>query len=207
MKYMNIPRRGDIFYADLSPVGGSKNRAIRPVLIVQNNTANKYSPYVIVVAITSNLNKPKHPTHVKISSHEYSFLKTDSVILLEQIRTLDKQKLQEKIGAVNEKTMNEISEGLMKSQGLLDINTEEYKKKLLKSLQERFYEFNSIIHLEENSKYEFKEFNNKYDNEIKTVHQLINKKLPEYACSILNSEKNCDGKIFLVFQMIELLKV
>ena len=92
-----VVKRGDIFYADLSPVIGSEQGGIRPVIIIQNDIGNKYSPTVIVSAITSQINKAKLPTHVEISSVEYG-LNRDSVVLLEQIRTLDKKRLKEKIG-------------------------------------------------------------------------------------------------------------
>lgn len=88
-------KRGDIFYADLSPVVGSEQGGIRPVIVIQNNIGNKYSPTVIIAAITSQINKAKLPTHVEISSEDYG-LNKDSVVLLEQIRTLDKRRLKEK---------------------------------------------------------------------------------------------------------------
>ena len=94
-----VVKRGDIFYADLSPVIGSEQGGIRPVIIIQNDIGNKYSPTVIVSAITSQINKAKLPTHVEISSVEYG-LNRDSVVLLEQIRTLDKKRLKEKIGHI-----------------------------------------------------------------------------------------------------------
>lgn len=92
-----IIKRGDIFYADLSPVVGSEQGGIRPVIIIQNDVGNRYSPTVIVAAITSQINKAKLPTHVEISSEEYG-LNKDSVVLLEQVRTLDKRRLKERIG-------------------------------------------------------------------------------------------------------------
>ena len=89
-------KRGDMFYADLSPVVGSEQGGIRPVLIIQNDLGNKYSPTVIAAAITSQTGKNKLPTHIEISANEYG-LNKDSVILLEQIRTIDKKRLREKI--------------------------------------------------------------------------------------------------------------
>ena len=112
-----VVKRGDIFYADLSPVVGSEQGGIRPVLIIQNNVGNKYSPTVIVSAITSQINKAKLPTHVEISSEEYG-LNKDSVVLLEQIRTLDKKRLKEKIGHMSEKDMIKVDEALLISIGL-----------------------------------------------------------------------------------------
>lgn len=113
----NIVKRGDIFYADLSPVVGSEQGGIRPVLIIQNNVGNKYSPTVIIAAITSQINKAKLPTHVEISSEEYG-LNKDSVVLLEQIRTLDKKRLKEKIGHMSDKDMRKVDEALLISVGL-----------------------------------------------------------------------------------------
>lgn len=112
-----IVKRGDIFYADLSPVVGSEQGGIRPVIIIQNDVGNKYSPTVIVAAITSQINKAKLPTHVEISSEEYG-LNKDSVVLLEQIRTLDKKRLKEKIGHMTENDMKKVDEALSISVGL-----------------------------------------------------------------------------------------
>ncbi|MBS5788351.1 MAG: type II toxin-antitoxin system PemK/MazF family toxin [Clostridioides difficile] len=113
----NDIKRGDLYYADLSPVIGSEQGGVRPVLIVQNDVGNKYSPTVIVSAITSQINKAKLPTHVEISSNEYG-LNKDSVILLEQIRTIDKKRLREKIGFLDEDMMMKVEAGLQISLGL-----------------------------------------------------------------------------------------
>ncbi len=112
-----IVKRGDIFYADLSPVVGSEQGGIRPVIIIQNDIGNKYSPTIIVAAITSQINKAKLPTHVEISSEEYG-LNKDSVVLLEQIRTLDKKRLKEKIGHMTDKDIQKVDEALLISMGL-----------------------------------------------------------------------------------------
>lgn len=112
-----IVKRGDIFYADLSPVVGSEQGGIRPVIIVQNDVGNKYSPTVIIAAITSQINKAKLPTHVEISSEEYG-LNKDSVVLLEQIRTLDKKRLKEKIGHMTEVDMRKVDDALLISIGV-----------------------------------------------------------------------------------------
>ncbi|MCD2346322.1 type II toxin-antitoxin system PemK/MazF family toxin [Clostridium guangxiense] len=112
-----IVKRGDIFYADLSPVVGSEQGGIRPVIIIQNDVGNKYSPTVIVAAITSQINKAKLPTHVEISSEEYG-LNKDSVVLLEQIRTLDKRRLKEKIGHMTDSDMEKVDYALEVSIGL-----------------------------------------------------------------------------------------
>ncbi len=112
-----VVKRGDIFYADLSPVIGSEQGGIRPVIIIQNDIGNKYSPTVIVGAITSQINKAKLPTHVEISSEEYG-LNKDSVVLLEQIRTLDKKRLKEKIGHMTKSDMKKVNKALFISLGL-----------------------------------------------------------------------------------------
>lgn len=112
-----IVKRGDIFYADLSPVVGSEQGGIRPVIIIQNDIGNKYSPTVIISAITSQINKAKLPTHVEISSEEYG-LNKDSVVLLEQIRTLDKRRLKEKIGHMSDSDMEKVDQALLISVGL-----------------------------------------------------------------------------------------
>lgn len=112
-------KRGFIFYADLSPVVGSEQGGFRPVLVVQNNVGNKYSPTVIIAAITSHIEKAKLPTHVELSAGEHG-LEKDSVILLEQIRTIDKQRLQQKITEMDEKIMSKVDEALKISLGLID---------------------------------------------------------------------------------------
>ena len=112
-----IVKRGDIFYADLSPVVGSEQGGIRPVIIIQNDIGNKYSPTVIVSAITSQINKAKLPTHVEVSSEAYG-LNKDSVVLLEQIRTLDKRRLKEKIGHMTDQDMRKVDTALLVSVGI-----------------------------------------------------------------------------------------
>lgn len=110
-------KRGDIYYADLSPVVGSEQGGVRPVLIIQNDVGNKYSPTVIAAAITSRINKAKMPTHIELSANEYG-LNKDSVILLEQIRTIDKRRLREKIGRLDEEVMCRVNNALYISFGL-----------------------------------------------------------------------------------------
>ena len=114
---MVIVKRGDIYYADLSPVVGSEQGGIRPVLIVQNDIGNKYSPTVIAAAITSQINKAKMPTHIELAAKEYG-LNKDSVILLEQIRTIDKKRLREKIGHLDGRHMSAVDDALAISFGL-----------------------------------------------------------------------------------------
>lgn len=113
-----LVKRGDMFYADLSPVIGSEQGGIRPVLIIQNDLGNKYSPTVIAAAITSQTNKAKLPTHIEIDG-EAQGLKNNSVILTEQIRTIDKSRLKEKIGHIDDnKIMSKINNALGVSFGL-----------------------------------------------------------------------------------------
>lgn len=106
-----IVKRGDLFYADLSPVVGSEQGGIRPVLVVQNDVGNKYSPTIIAAAVTSQINKAKMPTHIEISAETYGLVK-DSVILMEQIRTIDKKRLKEKIGHADEELMERVNKAL-----------------------------------------------------------------------------------------------
>ena len=104
-------KRGDIFYADLSPVVGSEQGGVRPVLIIQNDVGNRHSPTVICAAITSKMNKAKLPTHVEISAKDYGIVK-DSVILLEQIKTIDKQRLRDYVCRADQKLMDKVDEAL-----------------------------------------------------------------------------------------------
>ena len=113
---MNI-RRGDIYYADLSPVIGSEQGGLRPVLIVQNDVGNKHSPTVIAAAITSKMGKARLPTHIDIPGHDAGLAK-DSVVLLEQVRTIDKKRLKEKMGHLDEPTMNSVNNAIQVSFGL-----------------------------------------------------------------------------------------
>jgi len=112
-----LVRRGDIFYADLSPVIGSEQGGVRPVLIVQNDVGNRYSPTVICAAITSQINKAKLPTHIEIDSAQSTLVK-DSVILLEQVRTIDKKRLREKICRLEDGLMHRVDRALLVSLGL-----------------------------------------------------------------------------------------
>ena len=114
-----VIKRGDMFYADLSPVVGSEQGGIRPVLIIQNDMGNKYSPTVIIAAITSQLTKAKLPTHIELKREKYNLPK-DSVVLLEQIRTLDKRRLKEKLSNVDNGTMQTVDVALMISLGVVN---------------------------------------------------------------------------------------
>ena len=111
-------KRGDIFYADLSPVVGSEQGGTRPVLIVQNDTGNRHSPTVIVAAITSKMNKAKLPTHIEIEADKYDIVK-DSVILLEQLRTIDKKRLKDKVGHLEGDILKRVNEALLVSLELI----------------------------------------------------------------------------------------
>lgn len=113
-----IIRRGDIYYADLRPVVGSEQGGIRPVLIIQNDTGNKHSPTVICAAITSKMNKAKLPTHVELDSRRYDIVK-DSVILLEQVRTIDKKRLKDKVCQLDHEIMAKVNQALAISLDLL----------------------------------------------------------------------------------------
>ncbi|MBR2454743.1 MAG: type II toxin-antitoxin system PemK/MazF family toxin [Clostridia bacterium] len=114
---MNV-KRGDIYYADLSPVVGSEQGGVRPVLIVQNDVGNKYSPTVIAAAITSQQEKSRLPTHISVNGNQCGLSK-DSVVLLEQVRTIDKQRLKERMGNLSTNDMNKINKALTVSFGLI----------------------------------------------------------------------------------------
>lgn len=109
--------RGDIYYADLSPVVGSEQGGVRPVLVIQNNVGNKFSPTVIIAAITSQLTKAKLPTHIELNKDKYN-LQKDSVVLLEQIRTLDKRRLKDKVCSIDEFTMHKVDVAMLISLGI-----------------------------------------------------------------------------------------
>ena len=117
-------KRGDIYYADLSPVVGSEQGGMRPVLIIQNDVGNKYSPTVIAAAITSRMGKTRLPTHIDVYADRAGLAK-DSVILLEQIRTLDKRRLKEKMGHLDESMMADVNRAIAVSVGLGDWRPEE----------------------------------------------------------------------------------
>ncbi|WP_371367914.1 Endoribonuclease EndoA [Sporomusa rhizae] len=115
-----IVKRGDIYYANLSPVVGSEQGGHRPVLVIQNDVGNKYSPTIIVAAITSQISKAKLPTHVEVSASQYN-LEKDSVILLEQLRTIDKRRLRDKVTHLSEEIMNKVDEAIRISIGLIQL--------------------------------------------------------------------------------------
>jgi len=115
-----VVKRGDIYYANLSPVVGSEQGGHRPVLVIQNDVGNKYSPTVIVAAITSQISKAKLPTHIEINARQFN-LDKDSVILLEQMRTLDKRRLKEKVTHLSEEIMGKVDEAIRISLGLVQL--------------------------------------------------------------------------------------
>ncbi len=112
-----LVKRGDIYYADLSPVIGSEQGGVRPVLIVQNDVGNKFSPTVIAAAITSQKEKNNLPTHIEVDAHDCGLAK-DSIVLLEQVRTIDKRRLREKMGALDNEDMGKVNQALSVSFGL-----------------------------------------------------------------------------------------
>ena len=115
---MEQVRRGQVYYADLSPVVGSEQGGTRPVLVIQNDVGNKYSPTVIACAVTSQMTKAKLPTHIELRQGQFGLPK-DSVVLLEQIRTLDKRRLKEKLGQLDEKTMEKVDKAILISLGFI----------------------------------------------------------------------------------------
>lgn len=120
-------RRGDIYYADLSPVVGSEQGGVRPVLVIQNDVGNRHSPTVICAAITSRMNKAKLPTHVEIDAKRYRIVK-DSVVLLEQIRTIDKQRLKDYVCRVDKELMRKVDEAAVRQPDASYIKEEKYGK-------------------------------------------------------------------------------
>ena len=127
---VGIIKRGEIYYADLSPVIGSEQGGVRPVLVIQNDIGNKYSPTIIICAITSKLSKARIPTHIELSAKEYNLPK-DSVCLLEQIRTIDKQRIKERLSYIGAKKMKEVERALLISLGFFETvtNSNEYAYK------------------------------------------------------------------------------
>ena len=119
MNENTIVKRGDIFYADLSPVVGSEQGGVRPVLVIQNDVGNRYSPTIIVAAITSQLKKAKLPTHIEIEAGSFGLVK-DSVLLLEQIRTIDRKRMKNKIGKCDREFLRKIRKALEISVGIYE---------------------------------------------------------------------------------------
>lgn len=119
MNNNTIIKRGEVYYADLSPVVGSEQGGVRPVLVIQNNIGNKYSPTIIVAAITSQMNKAKLPTHLEVKAGSYGLVK-DSVLLLEQIRTIDRKRMKDRIGKCDQEFMKKVNQAISISVGLND---------------------------------------------------------------------------------------
>lgn len=178
---MREVRRGDIYYAELNQVVGSEQGGIRPVLIVQNNIVNKFAPTTIVAAITSQLAKAKLPTHVQVAAKQ-SGLERDSVVLLEQVRTIDKNRLKEKVGSANEEIMSRVSDAWLISGGVVDFQErqEAYTK---------FFRFiiDEKVEMVEDYDYEFKEIRG--GNPVSAINSTI----AEYSTSFLNGK---GGRIF-----------
>lgn len=128
-------KRGDIYFADLSPVIGSEQGGVRPVLVIQNNLGNHFSPTIIVAAITAKMAKPKLPTHIGIDS-ETTGIEKDSVILLEQIRTIDKTRLKEKVCHLEAEVMKLVDKGLQISIGILEMETQAAPPMMVPKLSE-----------------------------------------------------------------------
>ncbi|MEB9879435.1 type II toxin-antitoxin system PemK/MazF family toxin [Bacillus cereus] len=116
---MSVVKRGDVYFADLSPVVGSEQGGVRPVLVITNDIANRFSPSINIAAITSQIQKAKLPTHVEINSKHYGFEK-DSVILLEQTRTIDKTRLKEKVTHLDKEVMNQVDKALLVQLGIVE---------------------------------------------------------------------------------------
>ncbi|MBR3864979.1 MAG: type II toxin-antitoxin system PemK/MazF family toxin [Clostridia bacterium] len=116
---LKLIKRGELYYADLSPVIGSEQGGVRPVLVVQNDIGNKYSPTVIAAAVTSKMTKAKLPTHIELCANDYGLSK-DSVVLLEQIRTIDKRRLKERIGLLSDTMMSLVDNALLISLGFME---------------------------------------------------------------------------------------
>jgi len=170
-----IIRRGDIFYADLSPVIGSEQGGVRPVLIIQNDIANKYAPTTIIAAITSQITRATLPTHIDLDAKKYNMAK-DSVILFEQIRTIDKKRLKERIAHVDEDLLKQITSAYLVAGGVIDYSLDEKEK------------VNSFYKFRLDEKVDFIE---DYDCEFKEIrgpdpNNSINSTISEYTASFLN---------------------
>lgn len=168
-----VVKRGDIFYADLSSTTGSEPGGIRPVVVIQNNIANKYSPTAIVAAITTQINKSKLPTHVQVSANEYG-LNRDGLIILEQIRTLDKNRLKEKIGTLTDEDMKKVDKSLAISVSIL---LEQNKISETKDIKKELKDINLAIDVLKGiaKKYHINEYINKdkFENEYKNMLENI----------------------------------
>jgi mRNA interferase MazF len=174
-----VVKRGEVFYADMSPVIGSEQGGIRPVVILQNDIGNRYAPTVVVAAITSQINKVKLPIHVEISKEEIT-INRDSVVLLEQIRTLDKRRLKEKIGQLSIDTMHKINKALLIECGVRNYVKDDSKKEEIVEIYYRYKLGQSVDFLEEDIEHEFKEV--KGNNPVNAIKSNVG----EYITSFLN---------------------
>lgn len=176
-----VVKRGEVFYADMSPVIGSEQGGIRPVVIIQNDIGNRYAPTVVVAAITSEINKAILPIHVKLSSKDLN-INRDSVVLLEQIRTLDKRRLKEKIGSISKEKMREIDKAWCVE---CNINIYNDFTETKERIVENYYKYKLgefVSFLEEDLQHEFKEI--KGNNPIDHIRSNVG----EYITSFLNSD-------------------
>lgn len=176
-----VVKRGDVFYADMNPVIGSEQGGIRPVLIIQNDIGNKYSPTVIVAPITNQINKAKLPTHVEISKGEKIGLNNSSVILLEQVRTLDKRRLKDKLAHLSVEIMQKVNKAW-----IISCSPESYliKDSMNENFVENYYRYKLdqvIKFIKEDAEHEFKEI--KGSNAVRAIKSNVG----EYITSFLNS--------------------
>lgn len=170
---MNI-KRGDIFFADLSPVVGSEQGGIRPVLVVQNDLGNRFSPTIIIASISVQIRKAKLPTHVALSA-EQTGLEKDTTVMLEQLRTIDKSRLIDKITQLDDKLIEEVNKAYMIAGGIISISNEVHKE-----VENYFtYTINEEVRFEEDYCYEFKEIKGNPKNSVRNT-------ISEYASSFLN---------------------
>lgn len=170
-------KQGEVYFADLSPVVGSEQGGLRPVLVVSNNIMNKFSPFVIVVAITSQINEPKLPTHVVLDQNKHSLSRT-TIILLEQVRTIDKERLRDKITMLDTETMSKVAEAWSFNTFMDDKGFEK-----LSTLQRPIFVKGSLFNEEEDYEYEFKEIR---ENDI--ARDIIKDKIIEYTVAFLNDD-------------------
>lgn len=181
-----VVKRGEVYYADVSPVIGPENGGIRPVVIIQNDIGNRYSPTVVVAAITSQISKAKLPIHVELSSKDIN-INRDSVVLLEQIRTLDKRRLKEKIGSISKEKMQEIDKAWCVECGIEAYSDlHETKERIVENYYK--YKLGEFVNfLEEDTEHEFKEIKGK--NPVDHIRSNVG----EYITSFFNSD---GGRIY-----------
>lgn len=174
-----IVKRGDIYFTDLSPVVGSEQGGVRPVMVIQNDIGNRFSPTIIVAAITAQIGEPKLPTHVKLKAEKFNFPK-DSIVLLEQIRTIDKMRLSEKISSAadDSEIMKQVTEAYLISGGAIPLT----EKNIESSKKGYLYILNNKLNILEDTEYELKEI--KGGN----PKNAISSNVAEYATAFLNTQ-------------------